>query len=137
MKNFFRNKRMPFCFRHPTEITQGILALLSNREIEYNSLEILQRLPSTWSLASLAPFLLRACRTTSYTRRSTKIESALVRLQNQRLYIRLSQLKTHKTILREQCVCQYCFEQFDETACVVYPDSSQVHVHCAKKYQAR
>lgn len=124
-------------FRHPNEITDGLLRLLSNPDIEFNFLEILQRLPSTWSLASLSPFLLRACRTSSYTQRSSKLESALIRLQNQRLHIRLSQFKTHKTILREHCVCQYCFEQFYDTSCVVYPDGSQVHVHCAKKYQAR
>jgi hypothetical protein len=121
-------------FRHPTEITDALLRLLCNTEIEFDFIEVLQRLPSHWSLASLSQILLRALRTYSYTQRSSKIESALIRVQNQRLNIKLTQLKCSKTVIKEQCRCQYCLQQFSETSCVVYQDGSQVHVHCAKKY---
>jgi len=119
---------------HPNEITEAILRLLCNNDIEFDFIEVLQRLPSHWSLASLSQILVRALRTYSYIQRSTKIEAALIRVQNERLNIKLSQLKSSKTIIKEHCLCKHCLQQFYEPSCVVYQDGSQVHVHCAKKY---
>jgi hypothetical protein len=121
-------------FRHSDETTNALLCLLCNNEIEFDFIEVLQRLPSHWSLASLSQILLRAMRTYSYTQRSSKIESSLIRVQNQKLNIKLSQLKCSNIIVNEHRQCKHCLQQFYETSCVVYQDGSQVHVHCAKKY---
>ncbi len=122
-------------FRHPKEITEALLCLLRNNEIEFDFIEVLQRLPSHWSLASLSQILLRAFRTYSSTQRSTKIQSALIRVQNENLNTKLCQLKCSKTLIKEHDICQHCSQQFHETSCVTYHDGSQVHVHCAKNYR--
>jgi hypothetical protein len=73
-------------------------------------------------------------RTYSYLQRTTKLEVALNRAQNDRLNIKLSQLKCSNIIINEYRRCKHCLQQFYETSCVVYQDGSQVHVHCAKQY---
>ena len=123
-----------FVFRHPDELTEALLRLLCNHEIEFDFIEVLQRLPSHWSLASLSQILVRALRTCSYTQRSTKIEASLSRVQHERLNAKFSQLKCSSTIVNEYRRCKHCLQQFYETSCVVYQDGSQVHVHCAKHY---
>ncbi|CAF1135967.1 unnamed protein product [Adineta steineri] len=119
--------------KHPDEITQVLLRLLCNNEIEFNFLEVLKRLPSHWSISLLADILLRAVRSYSYTERSTKLELALSRLQNEKLNIKLAKLKCSNVIVNEYRRCKHCLHQFYETSCVVYPDGSQVHIHCAKQ----
>ncbi|CAF3361302.1 unnamed protein product [Rotaria socialis] len=121
--------------KYPNEIKAALLRLLCNNEIEFDFIEVLQRLPSHWSLASLSQILLRALRTYSYTQRAAKLESSLVRVQNEQLNIKLSQLKRSNTMINEQRQCKHCLQQFYETSCVVYQDGIQVHVHCAKKYK--
>ncbi|CAF3023678.1 unnamed protein product, partial [Rotaria sp. Silwood2] len=86
---------------YPNEIKSALLRLLCNNEIEFDFIEVLQRLPFNWSLASLSQILLRTLRTYSYTQRSTKIESFLVRVQNEKLNIKSSQLKCFNTIINE------------------------------------
>ncbi|CAF0936606.1 unnamed protein product [Rotaria sordida] len=120
--------------KYPNEIKTALLRLLCNNEIEFDFIEVLQHLPSHWSLASLSQILLRALRTYSYTQRSTKIESSLIRVQNEKLNIKLRQLKCLNTMINEQRQCKHCLQQFYETSCVIYQDGSQVHVHCAKNY---
>lgn len=112
-----------------------MLRLLCNNEIEFDFIEVLQRLPANWSLSSISQILLRALSTYSYTQRASKLEVALLRVQNEKLHGKLSQLKCSKTFVNEQCQCKQCLQQFYETSCVVYQDGSQVHVHCAKKYK--
>jgi hypothetical protein len=63
-----------------------------------------------------------------------KIESALIRVQNERLHIKLRQLKCLNTLVNEHRQCKHCLQHFHETSCVVYQDGNQVHVHCAKNY---
>ncbi|CAF1199885.1 unnamed protein product [Adineta steineri] len=123
--------------KNSDKTTQVLLHILCNNEIEFDFIEVLQQLPSHWSLASLSQILLRALRTYSYTQRSTKIESALVRVQNERLHTKLSQLKSLNTLVNEHRQCKHCLQHFYETSCVVYQDGSQGHVHCAKKYNQK
>jgi len=129
------NLLVSFFSRHPTEITEALLRLLCNTEIEFDFIEVFQRLPAHWSLASLSQILVRALRTYSYQRRANRIQSSLVRVENQRLKTKLNQLKTSKILIKEQTKCKYCHQQFYETSCVIYRDGSQVHIHCAKNYQ--
>lgn len=111
-----------------------ILHLLNNTEIEFDFIEVLQQLPSHWSLISLSHILLRALRTYSYNQRSSKIELALTRVQNQQLRFQFNRLKCKNTLVNEHRQCQHCCQPFHETSCVLYQDGHQAHVHCAKKY---
>ncbi|CAF2787179.1 unnamed protein product [Rotaria sp. Silwood2] len=120
--------------KHPNEITEALLHLLCNNEIEVDFIEILKRLPSHWSILSLKDILLRAVRTYSYVERSTKLEIALNRIQNEKLNIKLTKLKCSNVIINEYRRCKHCLKQFYETSCIVYQDGSQVHVHCAKQF---
>jgi hypothetical protein len=128
MRNIFDKNS----FRYPDKITEVLLRLLSNNDIEFDFLEVLKRLPSRWSILSLTDILIRAVRTSSYTQRSTKLELALNRLQNEKLNIKLTKLKQANVNVNEYRRCKHCLHQFYETSCVVYQDGSQVHVHCAK-----
>ncbi|CAF0816535.1 unnamed protein product [Rotaria sordida] len=119
--------------KHPNEITAALLHLLCNNEVEFDFIEILKRLPSQWSISSLKDILLRATRTYSYIKRSTKLEIALDRIQNEKLNIKLRKLKRSNVIINEYRRCKNCLKQFYETSCIVYQDGSQVHVHCAKQ----
>jgi hypothetical protein len=128
LRNFF------FMFiRHPNEITEVLLRLLCNKEIEFDFLKVLKRLPSHWTISTLAEILLRAVRTSSYAQRSSKLELALNRVQNEKLNIKLVKLKRSNVVINEYRRCKHCLQQFYETSCVVYQDGSQVHVHCAKQ----
>ncbi|CAF0756135.1 unnamed protein product [Adineta ricciae] len=119
--------------KNPEQITVVLLRLLCNNEIEFDFLEVLKRLPSNWSIASITDILIRAVRTYSYTQRSTKLELALNRVQNENLSVKLTKLKCANITVNEYRRCKHCLHQFYETSCVVYPDGSQVHVHCAKQ----
>ncbi|UJR27237.1 hypothetical protein I4U23_008533 [Adineta vaga] len=119
--------------KHPKQITDVLLRLLCNNEIEFDFLEVLKRLPSHWSISSITDILIRAVRTYSYTQRSTKLELALNRVQNEKLNIKYTKLKCTNITVNEYRRCKHCLHQFYETSCVVYPDGSQVHVHCAKQ----
>jgi Vam6/Vps39-like protein vacuolar protein sorting-associated protein 39 len=122
--------------RRPDEITEALLRLLCNNEIEFDFIDVLQRLPSHWSLASLAQIIVRALRTYSYMQRSSRIEAVLSRVQNEKLTSKLNRLTCSHTIVNKYRRCKHCLQQFYETSCVVYQDGSQVHVHCAKYYSA-
>lgn len=123
--------------KHPTEITEALLRLLCNNEIEFDFIEVFQRLPSHWSLASLSQILVRALRTYSSQQRSNRIQSSLVRVENENLKTKLNRLKSSKILIKEQTKCKHCHQQFVDTSCIVYRDGSQVHIHCAKNYQKR
>lgn len=115
-------------------MTNALLRLLCNNEIDFDFIEVLQRLPADWSLTSLSQILIRALRTYSYTQRAKKIERALSCVQNENLKVKLTRLKTGQTIVNEYRRCKHCLQQFYESSCVVYQDGSQVHIHCAKLY---
>ncbi|CAF0938815.1 unnamed protein product [Adineta ricciae] len=120
--------------KNSEKITTVILHLLNNTEIEFDFIEVLQQLPSHWPLTSLSHILLRALRTYSYVQRSSKIELALTRVQNQQLRFQFSQLKLKNTLVNEHRQCHHCCQPFHETSCVLYQDGHRAHVHCAKKY---
>lgn len=120
-------------FRRPNEITEVLLRFLCNNEIEFDFIEILKRLPWHWSVSSVQHILLRAMRSSSYLERSTKLELSLNRLQNEKLNIKLTQLKCASIPINEYRRCKHCFKQFYETSCVIYLDGSQVHIHCARQ----
>ncbi|UJR21964.1 hypothetical protein I4U23_025032 [Adineta vaga] len=122
--------------KNSEKITEVLLHLLTNTEIEFDFIDVLQQLPSHWSLASLSQIILRALRTYSYLQRSSKIELALTRVHNEKLHTKLNQLKCMNTLINEHRRCKQCFQPFYETSCVVYQDGTQVHAHCAKKYQS-
>ena len=124
------------CFSRSEDVRNALLRLLCNNEIDFDFIEVLQRLPSDWSLGSLAQILVRALRTYSYTQREKKIECALSRVRNQNLMIKFSRLKSGHTVVNEYRRCKHCLQQFYESSCVVYQDGSQVHVHCSKQYQS-
>lgn len=118
--------------KQPDRIGRALVRLFSLDGLEFNFLEILKSIPTTWSISLIRPIFERAFRTYSKLHRSTRIELSLARSQNQRLNNQLAQIKRSNVLINRYRRCKFCLHQFYETSCVIEHDGSQMHVHCAR-----
>ncbi|CAF1139272.1 unnamed protein product, partial [Didymodactylos carnosus] len=117
------------------KISNAIKHLLGNSDAEFDFIEILQLLPSSFSLTSLIDILSHVIRLNSHTQRSKKIESSLCRVQNENLKRKLNICQKPCTKLTETRQCAHCFSQFYEPIFVLYNDGTIVHVQCARDFR--
>ena len=118
--------------KYPDRISQALIHLFSNNQLDLNFLKIIESMPRHWPISLIRPIVERAFRTVSNRHRSIRIELALARLQNQKLNIQLVKLQRSHVLINEYRRCKICLHQFYETSCVIDRDASQMHVHCAR-----
>ncbi|XP_004686244.1 PREDICTED: transforming growth factor-beta receptor-associated protein 1 [Condylura cristata] len=113
------------------ELTVAAVDLLNHHATEFDTAQVLQLLPGTWSVQLLCPFLTGAMRDSIHTRRTTQVALGLAKSENLIYKYDKMKLKESSVRLSDKKCCQMCQNPFCEPVFVRYPNGGLVHTHCA------
>lgn len=95
-------------------------------------LQVLQLLPTDWSVSLMDQFLTKAVRTSLHRCNMAKVESALTRAENLQVHWRAALLHQNSMTLTDDRTCSVCQRPFQEPSFAWCPDGSVVHLKCMK-----
>nr|XP_017531848.2 transforming growth factor-beta receptor-associated protein 1 isoform X1 [Manis javanica]XP_036875884.1 transforming growth factor-beta receptor-associated protein 1 isoform X1 [Manis javanica] len=113
------------------ELAVAAVDLLNQHSTEFDAAQVLQLLPSTWSVQLLSPFLMGAMRGSVHTRRTSQVALGLAKSENLLYKYDKMKLKGSSVQLSDKKLCQMCQNPFCEPVFVRYPSGGLVHTHCA------
>jgi len=106
--------------------------LLNRRAEEFQASDVLIRLPPEWSLAAIAPALIKMAKGSIHKKRMVHIEKSLSESVNLSSKLELLQLLKEPVILNESSYCVVCKKSFNNCQFSRYPNGVVVHVECMR-----
>nr|XP_014345144.1 PREDICTED: transforming growth factor-beta receptor-associated protein 1 [Latimeria chalumnae] len=112
-------------------LVMAAVDLLNNHAAEFDAVGVLRRVPDSWSIQLLSPFLMGAMRESLHSDRMAQLSLGLARAENMIYKYDKVKLKGTSFVLSEKKICQICRRPFSEPVFVRYPSGTLVHTYCA------
>ncbi|CAI2729243.1 unnamed protein product [Schistosoma spindalis] len=116
------------------DIKKMILNLLNHPDLKFNYSKLLSRLPSTWNILEIKPFLHNAFRSTLHEWSKIQLEYGLTKYNTKLSIIDLPN-KSHCLLINDDTLCSICHQSIciygpSNSFAWLIPKNQIVHTHC-------
>ncbi|XP_046986370.1 transforming growth factor-beta receptor-associated protein 1-like isoform X1 [Schistocerca americana] len=115
------------------EFAVNAIELLCTRAVDFDATQVLQTIPSAWSIAGVEMFLTSSIRGSMHKYRMRKVESSLARGENLCKAFARYDVERTSCVLQETSYCCVCKKPFTDSTFARHPDSVLTHISCDRK----
>ncbi|CAH8558378.1 unnamed protein product [Schistosoma rodhaini] len=121
------------------DIKKMILNLLNNPDLKFNYSKLLSRLPSTWDILEIKPFLHNALRSTLHEWSELELEYGLTKY-NAKLSVVDLPKNSNCLLIEDDTLCSICHQSIyvyglSDSFAWLIPKNQVVHTHCLSSNQ--